>query len=63
MCRICFEEFFEKYGEIFKMECSCWGEMVLVYKDCVFKWFSIKGNCICDVCGFEVCNLLVMVVC
>ncbi|XP_024384306.1 uncharacterized protein [Physcomitrium patens] len=62
VCRICFEELSEKHGETFKMECSCRGEMALAHKDCALKWFSIKGNRTCDVCGLEVCNLPVTVV-
>lgn len=62
VCRICFEELSEKHGETFKMECTCRGEMALAHKDCALKWFSIKGNRTCDVCGLEVCNLPVTVV-
>lgn len=62
VCRICFEELSEKHGETFKMECSCRGEMALAHSDCALKWFSIKGNRTCDVCGLEVCNLPVTVV-
>ncbi|KAG0610116.1 hypothetical protein M758_7G039700 [Ceratodon purpureus] len=62
VCRICFEELSDKHGETFKMECSCRGEMALAHKDCALKWFSIKGNRTCDVCGLEVCNLPVTVV-
>nr|APT68165.1 E3 ubiquitin ligase [Grimmia pilifera] len=62
VCRICFEELSEKHGETFKMECSCRGEMALAHKDCALKWFSIKGNRTCDICGLEVCNLPMTVV-
>lgn len=56
ICRICFVEVGEG-GEAFKMECSCKGELSLVHKECILKWFSIKGNKLCDVCKQEVKNL------
>lgn len=62
VCRICFEELSEEHGETLKMECSCRGEMALAHKNCALKWFTVKGNRTCDVCGLEVRNLPVTVV-
>ncbi|XP_019442418.1 PREDICTED: uncharacterized protein LOC109347153 isoform X1 [Lupinus angustifolius] len=56
VCRICITELGE-CAETLKLECNCKGELSLAHQECAVKWFSIKGNRICDVCKKEVQNL------
>ncbi|MCO5611650.1 hypothetical protein L7F22_065904 [Adiantum nelumboides] len=59
VCRICMLEL-EEGNETFKMKCSCKGELALAHKDCAMKWFSVKGNNLCDICNSVVSNLPVL---
>ncbi|XP_051229604.1 uncharacterized protein [Lolium perenne] len=44
-------------GSVLKLECHCKGELAMAHRDCALKWFGIKGNNNCDVCGHDVLNL------
>nr|GEU35792.1 zinc finger, RING-CH-type, zinc finger, RING/FYVE/PHD-type [Tanacetum cinerariifolium] len=43
-----------------RLECHCRGELALTHKECAVKWFSNRGNMICEICNHEVLNLRVM---
>ncbi|XP_076906650.1 uncharacterized protein LOC143562832 isoform X2 [Bidens hawaiensis] len=58
ICRVCMDTCDE--GNQFMLACCCKGALKLMHEKCVVKWFSIKGDKMCDVCGREVTNLPVM---
>lgn len=56
VCRICLVDI-EEGGELFRMGCSCKGDLALAHQTCAFEWFRVKGNSTCDVCNQKVQNL------
>ncbi|GKG28529.1 uncharacterized mitochondrial protein-like protein, partial [Tanacetum coccineum] len=58
ICRICTDKLEE--GDTLKLECSCRGELAPAHKECVVKWFSVKGDKTCEIYNQEVMNLRVM---
>ncbi|PWA94390.1 RING/U-box superfamily protein [Artemisia annua] len=54
------DELHEGAQDTLKLACNCRGALGLAHKDCATKWFSMKGNRICEICNQEVMNLRVM---
>eukprot|EP00877_Chromochloris_zofingiensis_P001471 jgi/Chrzof1/11324/Cz05g32150.t1 len=56
VCRICLDatssnEF--QSGQALKLGCWCTSALDVVHKTCAVRWFSLKGDTKCEVCGGE----------
>ncbi|XP_058083882.1 uncharacterized protein LOC131231641 isoform X3 [Magnolia sinica] len=61
VCRVCLDDLSEG-GSSLQLECRCKGALRLIHEECAMKWFGIKGNRMCDVCGAEILNLPVTLI-
>ncbi|PKU77115.1 uncharacterized protein LOC110114195 [Dendrobium catenatum] len=60
-CRICsinLESYSRELGIPIALGCSCNGDLAFAHQKCAEKWFKIKGNKICEICGSTVRNLV-----
>lgn len=59
-CRIChlgLQSSASEYGVAIELGCSCKGDLASAHKQCAEKWFKIKGNKICEICGSSAQNV------
>lgn len=60
-CRICsinLETYSQELGVPIELGCSCNGDLAFAHRECAEKWFQIKGNMICEICGSKAKNLV-----
>ncbi|CAL9083163.1 unnamed protein product [Musa acuminata var. zebrina] len=61
-CRIChlnLEEAAPESGVQILLGCSCKNDLAIAHKLCAEKWFKIKGNKTCEICGSTAQNVVV----
>lgn len=44
-------------GDVIKLGCACRDDLGLAHQHCAEKWFKIKGDRTCEICGFTARNI------
>ncbi|PKU77114.1 probable E3 ubiquitin-protein ligase MARCH10 [Dendrobium catenatum] len=60
-CRICsinLDTCSQELGIPIVLGCSCNGDLAFAHQKCAEKWFNIRGNKICEICGSTAKNLI-----
>ncbi|XP_073022934.1 uncharacterized protein [Primulina eburnea] len=67
-CRICHsnsegnyddgQEDEDSKGVRVELGCSCKGDLAVAHKQCAETWFEVKGDPICEICGFIAVNFI-----